>query len=116
MKTASFLTGNMLFDGDLKVSDKTTITIAIEDITISGGKTEILEKKLSFDPKSLPIFRYLPFELKEFELEQGRSYRLSAFVDVDSTGSVDSGDYQTKRSYPVVTGFEEIDLQMERVR
>lgn len=116
MKTASYLTGNILFDGDIKVSDKTTINISIEDVTISGEKTPLLEKNLVFDPSSLPIFRYLPFELKEFELEQGRSYRLSAHVDVNSTGSIDPGDYLTKRDYPVVTGFEELDLQMERVR
>jgi hypothetical protein len=116
MKTASYLTGNILFDGDLKVSDKTTITLAIEDVTTSNKKGKVLEKKLDFDSKTLPIFRYIPFELKEFELEPDRRYSLSAFVDVASNGSVESGDYLTKRSYPVVTGFEEIDLQMERVR
>lgn len=116
MKTASFLTGNILFDGDVKVSDKTTVTLRIEDITDPDKKITLLEKQLTFDPKTLPVFRYLPFELKEFEVEPENNYRLSAHVDVNSTGSVDPGDYLTKKNYPVVTGFEEIDLQMERVR
>lgn len=116
MKTASFLTGNMLFAGDVNVSDKTSITISIEDITVAGVKAKIFEKKVEFDPKSLPIFRYLPFELKEFGLESGRSYKLSAHVDANSSGTVEPGDYLTRKTYPVVTGMEEIDLQMELVK
>ena len=116
MKTASFLTGNLLFGGDINVSDKTSILISIEDITVASSATKIFEQKVEFDPKTLPIFRYLPFELKEFELEPGNSYKLTAHVDVNSSGSAELGDYLTKKTYPVVTGLEQIDLQMEKVR
>ena len=115
MKTASFLTGNLLFGGDIKVTDKTSITVTIEDVTTAGEKTKTFEQKVEFDPQALPVFRYLPFELRDFELEPGNSYSLSAFVDVDNTGSPEKGDYVTRKTYPVVTGLEQIDLQMENV-
>jgi len=116
MKTASFLTGNMLFGGDINISDKTSISISVEDITITGSITKIFEQKVEFDSKTLPIFRYLPFELKDFELELGSNYKLSAHVDVNNSGSIEPGDYTTRKTYPVVTGLEQIDLQMERVK
>jgi len=112
MKTSSFLTGNLLFDGNINIPHNSTIKISIEDVS---DKQIVLEKDVEFDSESLSVFRYLPFEIKEFETEAGRSCKIQAHVDIGSTGKVKPGDFITKQSCPVITGFEEINLQLELV-
>ncbi len=115
MKTMSYLTGNLLFDGSIQVSKIATIKIIIDDVTITDASEKVYEKAIEFDRDSLPLFKYLPFELKDFEHEPSRRYELSAHMDMNNSGKIESGDYITTQSHPVVTALEDIDVQLSRV-
>ena len=114
MKIMSYLTGNILFDGSIDIPQTAALKIAIEDVTTSNVE-KVYEKAIDFDAQTLSLFKYMPFELKDFEHDPTRSYQLSAHVDKGNTGSVEDGDYVTTDSYPIVTALEEINLQLARV-
>lgn len=112
MKTISYLIGNLLFDGTFKAEDNASIKIVIEE---TSSQNTVYEKAIPFDKSSLPIFKYLPFELKDFEFEPGESFELYAHMDMDNSGSQSKGDFISEKM-PVVTGFEELNLQMAQIR
>jgi len=115
MKTMSYLTGNLLFDGDAHFTSDATIKVVIEDVTVPNDEETVYEKVIDFDAQALSIFRYLPFELKDFEHDPSRCYQLSAYVDVTNNGKIEKGDYASTDIYPVVTAMEEINVQLSRV-
>ena len=115
MKTMSYLTGNILFDGSIDIPQTAVIRVIIDDVTIANGSKRAYEKEIDFDAQSLALFKYMPFELKDFEHDPSYQYQLSAHVDVLNTGKIESGDYTTESSYPIVTALEEINLQLSRV-
>jgi uncharacterized lipoprotein YbaY len=115
MKTLSYLTGNILFDGSIDIPQTATIKITIDDVTIANSDERAYEKKIEFDAQALSVFKYIPFELKDFEHDPARQYQLSAHVDVASTGTLDEGDYVTNTAYPIVTALEEINLHLTKV-
>ena len=115
MKTLSYLTGNLLFDGNLVFKPDAKLRIKIQDVTVRGDEELVYEKDIPFEAKSLAIFRYLPFELKDFEFDASRRYELTAHVDQQANGQIESGDYATDRGYPVVTAMTEVDMNLVRV-
>lgn len=111
----SYLTGNILFDGTPKVTDEAVLKVVIEDVTISGNPEVAYSKQLEFDASSIAIFKYMPFELKDFEYDLTRRYELRVHVDMQNNDQISEGDYITDSSQPIVTGMEELDLQLTRV-
>lgn len=115
MQSVYLLTGNAIFPEDPMLDDSSVVRLYLEDITTSKvGVIRVAEETVSFD-SSLSIFKYLTFEFGGFDLDPSRQYRLGMHVDKNGNGKVEPGDYVTKDEYPILTGLEEISIQLARV-
>jgi hypothetical protein len=113
MKTATYITGNLLFDGDLKIEKNAKIRLTVIDTTMQTDEV-VYRQELPFDASSLAVFKYLPFELRDAELDRSRSYILKAHLDQNGNEQEDVGDYLSTTSHPIVTGLEEFNIQLNR--
>lgn len=103
MITTTLVTGTLMFDGSRKVPQSAKIFVTLSD----GNGTIKEEKQIEFDPDSLTVFKYLPFELRNFELPEITPARVSAFVMWDGEKKC-----QSKESVEIRTGLEEVILNM----
>lgn len=98
-----YLTGNIVFDGDIRVSEDSKLVGVFED----SNKRPVYTEQIDCSINTLAIFKYMPFEIKtDLDLD-GLSFRAEV-----RNGPV---AYQSE-PYKITSGIEQFDVQMRRVK
>lgn len=114
MLTTTLVSGHLLFADRVSLPESAKIRLKIVDITDPIEKV-LVEENPAFDARLLSVFKYLPFEVKNFELEKGRSYRLKVHVDLSGKGTLQKGDFVSVGDLNILTGLEEFDVSLTKV-
>jgi len=110
MITTTLVTGTLMFEDAAKLPETAKVVIVLEDET----GTTVVKQYEPFDSKSLSVFKYLPFELRNFELPEGKRCRISAFVDTKGTERPQDAAYMSREALPIVSGLEDVVLNLAR--
>ena len=112
MLTTTLVSGNLLFAEKVNLPASAKIRLLLLDIT--AGKVA-LEQELPFDAKLLAIFKYLPFQFKNFELLDGHQYEMKAHVDLLGDKQLKVGDFVSTDKFEIKYGLEEFDIAVTKV-
>lgn len=105
MITTTLVTGTLMFDGTFEVPETAKIFVTLTD----GNNTKCEEKQIEFDHKSLAVFKYLPFELRNFEMPEVSPVRVSASITCETPAK-----YRSREPVEIKTGLEDVLLNMVR--
>jgi uncharacterized lipoprotein YbaY len=99
----SIVKGEILFDRPLELSQKFTIYIRLEDVTMIDSYSKIItEKKIKSISHQYNSANKLIFEIQGVICEKHR-YIISAHADLDGDNNISKGDFINMQSYPVLT-------------
>lgn len=111
MITTTLVNGTLMFEEANKIPETAKIVVVLSD----AEDNPILEKDVSFDSKLLSVFKYLPFELRNFELPEGHKCHVRAFVDTTGAGKRENASFVSRESVPIITGLEEVVLNLAKI-
>lgn len=98
-----YLTGNIVFDGDIHVTEESQLIAIFENMDNETIHTE----QIDCNPKTLAVFKYMPFEIKaDLDLD-GLAFRVEV-----RNGPV----FYHSKPRKINTGVEQFDIQMRRGR
>lgn len=114
MLTTTLVSGNLLFEDCVLLPDTAKIRLRVVDTTEKPEKV-ILEENPAFDARLLSLFKYLPFEIKNFEMEKDRMYKLKVHIDVSGQDQLSKGDFVSIADLEIKTGLEEFHIPLTKV-
>jgi hypothetical protein len=109
MSSVNRISGNILFEDSVLLPKDAVIRVILKE-TPTGKR--VAEKSINFDAKSLSIFKYLPFEFREFVLSDN-GFVLSVHIDKNGNGKLESEDLVSD-DLPITTGQEYFDVHIKR--
>lgn len=107
MSVATLVSGTILFEGSESISADANVKVILYDVTEEIPE-KVFEQILECDKDSLLVFKYLPFEIKGFDLDEDRRYNLS--VHIGKHDDIECGDYISTKRCSVKTGLEHFDI------
>lgn len=111
MTTIPLIKGKISFDQkNVKSFSGATIYIRLEDVTMQDAPSKLISQhvieNVSYNGSNVPGHHQKKIKFTLFGhvvVDLRRSYSIRVHIDVDNNGKINSGDFITMESYPVIT-------------
>jgi uncharacterized lipoprotein YbaY len=111
MATIPFVKGEISFDQkNIKSFSGATMYIRLEDVTMQDAPSKLISQhvieNVSYNDSNVPGHHQKKIKFTLFGhmvVDVRGSYSIRVHIDVDNNGKINSGDFITMESYPIIT-------------
>lgn len=119
MTSTRLVHGMIIFKSTRPELTGATVHVRLEDVSRADASANIVSEQLIENPAEHVSPEGIPFVLSgnQSDIDLQRRYSVSVHVDMNRSGEVNSGDYISMKSYPVLTdgNSNEVIVSVQRI-
>jgi uncharacterized lipoprotein YbaY len=113
----SLVCGTIVFESAPPDLSDATIHVRLADTSLADAPSRTISERVLTIPDEGAVTDGIPFQLNDHRPNPSRQYSVSVHIDVDSSGTLNRGDYITTENYPVLTFGrpEYVTIRIQRI-